>query len=472
MALTSQLTQFPPNDLVAGDTPVQQLMAAHLVPHGRIVNYDPQTYASYPDSPQGVPDLNIISGMPSVSGYASIVNGTYESVTQTHQQDELDIGQLGSGALGRLNLREVVSVPQYFLVPLESMPRSIDDIRQVSEPFGADPVLPRGFGADFNDTAYPFYPGPRHPVRAGQSASWFFGESLRPSSATLVLSGALGADTLVRFGILTADGSTRWGAPVTMAKGARRITAALPGGDAVGLSVKASGLLPSLRTVITVAGHLYELGGSLSSALVPGPWQLAGFSQGYAVFTFRRPAMPFTASTTEGRHVAVQVLSSTTKSEVIRVHAPAAARVLRSVAWDSGWKASVSVNGGAAQSLPVDSYDLVQEVHVPAGDDVITFHYRPPHLLPATVLSLGSSALLIVMFAVWLWRRPRSRRRPPDGRHDVGPIGASELALPDEPEANEPVPNEPVPNEPVPNEPVPNEPVPNEPVPNQPERVG
>ena len=41
------------------------------------------------------------------------------------------------------------------------MPRSIDDIRQMSERFGADPVLPRGYGADFNDTAYPFYPGPQ-----------------------------------------------------------------------------------------------------------------------------------------------------------------------------------------------------------------------------------------------------------------------------------------------------------------------
>ena len=61
MALTSQLTTFPPNDLVTGTTPVQQLMAAHLAPGGRMVNYDPQTYDSWPDSPQGVPDLNIIA---------------------------------------------------------------------------------------------------------------------------------------------------------------------------------------------------------------------------------------------------------------------------------------------------------------------------------------------------------------------------------------------------------------------------
>ncbi len=111
MALTSQLDQAPANDLVGGTTPIQQLMAAHLSGGGRFINYDPQTYSSYPGSPQGVPDLNIIPGLPSVSGYASIVNSNYESVTHTHEQDDLDIGQLGSGTLDRLDLQEVVTVP-------------------------------------------------------------------------------------------------------------------------------------------------------------------------------------------------------------------------------------------------------------------------------------------------------------------------------------------------------------------------
>ena len=164
MGVTSQLSQTPPNDLIAGTTPIEKLMAAKLPPGGRLVNYDPQTYSSYPGSPQGVPDLNIIPGLPSVSGYASIVNGNYESTTHTHEQDDLDIGQLSSGMLGRLDLREVVTVPEYFLVPLQAVPRSFDDFTQISESFGADPVLARGYGADFNDTAYPVRPGP--PARA------------------------------------------------------------------------------------------------------------------------------------------------------------------------------------------------------------------------------------------------------------------------------------------------------------------
>ena len=87
MGVTSQLTQTAPNDLIAGTTPVQKLMAANLAPGARFINYDPQTYSSYPGSLQGIPDLNIIPGLPSVSGYASIVNGNYESVTNTHEQE-------------------------------------------------------------------------------------------------------------------------------------------------------------------------------------------------------------------------------------------------------------------------------------------------------------------------------------------------------------------------------------------------
>jgi hypothetical protein len=427
MAGTSQLIQIPPNDLVSGTTPVQQLMAAHLAPGARMVNYDPQTYDSWPASTQGVPDLNILAGLPSVSGYASIVNGTYESVTHTHEQDDLDIGQLASGTLARLDLREVVSLPEYFLVPLVSTPSSVGDIRQTSEGPGADAALPRGFGAEYNETAYPFYPGPRPTLGAGQTASWFFGESLDPGSATLLLTHAAGSGTLLRFGTLSAEGSTHWSTPVPVAAGSERVTAPLPGGSAVGLSVRVvAGALPPHVAVVTVAGHPYELGGSLSATIVPGPWSLAGVSQGYAVFTLRKPPTPISATTAGGRQLPLEVISSTTKSEEVRVDTPTAATVLRSVAWDSGWRGSVSVNGGRARSIPLDSVDLVQEVHIPPGNDLVTFHYEPRHLLLASILSLGACGLLVVLLGLWLVRRRRPAGALP--ATGVAPVDAPEHA--------------------------------------------
>lgn len=409
MAATSQLSQSPSNDLLAGTTPIEQLVAAHMTPGGRMVNYDPQTYASYPGSPQGVPDLNIIPRLPSVSGYASIVNNDYESVTHTHEQNDLDIGELASGTLDRLNLHEIVTVPQYFLVPLAAMPRTISDITQVPEGFGADPVLARGFGAEFNDMAYPFYPGPRPALANGQTASWFFGEPLEAQSATVLLSHPAGPGTFVQFGSLDAGGATRWGRQVAVPAGATRVAAALPGGASVGLSIRVRGDLPSQRVVITVGGKAYELGGSLSSALVPGPWQVAGFSQGYAVFTLRRPPTPITATTPHGGHVPVQVLSTTTKSEQIHLVAPGPTTIVRSVAWDSGWTATVSVNGMRGRDVAVRPFDLVQRITVPAGDDTVTYHYVPPHLLAASVLSVGAVAFLLVLLVAWVVRRTRGR---------------------------------------------------------------
>jgi len=39
---------------------------------------------------------------------------------------------------------------------------------------------------------------------------------------------------------------------------------------------------------------------------------------------------------------------------------------------------------------------------------VVTFHYRPPHLVLASVLSLGATAFLAVLLIVWLARRRHS----------------------------------------------------------------
>ncbi len=155
MVLSSQLGNVPSNALVAGTMPVQQLMAANLAPGGRITSYDPQVYDSNPQSPQGIPDLNILAGLPSVSGYASIVNGTYETTTDTHEQGELNLAKLTAGTLDRLDLQEVATLPEYFLVPVVAGPRSLSEVQQVSEGPGHDRLLPGGFGANFDGHPVP-----------------------------------------------------------------------------------------------------------------------------------------------------------------------------------------------------------------------------------------------------------------------------------------------------------------------------
>ncbi len=412
MVVSSQLTTTPSNALVAGTMPVQRLMAANLAPGGRITSYDPQQYDTYPQSPQGTPDLNILAGLPSVSGYASIVNGTYEATTHTHEQGDLNIAELKAGTLDRLDLQEIVTLPEYFLVPLSALPRSLSEVQQTSEHFGNDPVLERGFGANF--AAYPFYPGPRPLMSSGQSASWFFGESLEAESATLLFTQPVPASTALRFGLLEANGTVRWAAPQTVSSGARTVTVGLPAKGGVGLEVQALGPLPPAQAVITANGRPYELSGALSAAVVPSSWRQVGEAQGFTVFASRRLPEPITAVTAKGRRVPVRVLSSNTKSEVVRVDAPEPVSVIRSVAWDSGWRGSVSVNGRPARSVPVRSLQLVQEITAPAGHDEVTFRYRPPHLILGSILSIGSVVFLIALGIVWLVRR-RSRKGSPDG---------------------------------------------------------
>jgi hypothetical protein len=121
----------------------------------------------------------------------------------------------------------------------------------------------------------------------------------------------------------------------------------------------------------------------------------------------------------------VKVLSNTTKSEQISVDSPSPSVVIRSVAWDSGWRATVSVNGEAPRAASVKRFELVQRVHIPAGHDVVTFRDRPPRLTVASVLSIGAVAILLALLGGWLL--VRRRRHPITART----VPASEL----EPEA-------------------------------------
>ena len=267
MAGTSQLTQVPPNDLVSGTTPVQQLMAAHLAPGGAHGQLRP-------------PDLRQLARQPSgCAGPQHRRRAALGLRLRVHRQRQLRVGHphpragrprhrpagVGHAWTGSTSARSspCPSTSSYRSSPC---PRSVGDIRQLSEGIGADPVLPRGYGADYNETAYPFYPAPRPALRTGQTASWFFGESLQPDSVTLLLTHAAGPGTVVRFGALGADGQTHWGDPVPVAEGSQSVTGRLPGGSAVGASVRVdAGSLPPYVGIVTVAGRPYELGGALSA---------------------------------------------------------------------------------------------------------------------------------------------------------------------------------------------------------------
>jgi hypothetical protein len=411
-----ELSTPPPNDLVAGTTPVENFIGANLAPGGRYLLYDPQYYMGMSRLGNGLPDVNILAGLPSVGGYSSIVDKTYNNATQTHTAGEFDVGELSSGALHDLGLQDILTTPEYFLQPLQSQPTSLAGVQPVSESKGEDPVLPDGARPGYRDPSYRFYPPPRGPLHPGQVSTWFFGESLEATHASLVFSAGATPATL-RFGSVSAQGSVRWGPTVHTTPGARRVTGTLPPGSAHGLAVQVvSGQVPDHQAVVTVAQRPYELDGALSGAVRPGVWHQQGILDGNVLFVRNRPPTPIYALTSGGSAAPpVTVLATSPNTEKIRVDAASALTVVRQVAWDDDWTASVSVHGGPARAAPMSAYGLVQQVRLPAGDDVVTFRYRPAHFVVAGVLSLGATLLLVVLFivsVVRLRRRGRARGAP------------------------------------------------------------
>jgi hypothetical protein len=411
IAGTSPLVVTPSNAVLGGRTPDEQLLAAHLTPGGRFDLYNPQAYADGRNRAlnTGLPDANILARLPSLGGYAAIVSGRYNSVTLTHDQGELNVARLGAGEFTQLDLQEILTAPEYFLVPLQGEPSSLPGVRRASLAAG-DHVLPMG-SRPATDATYPPYPARRPRLVAGRSSTWFFGRSLVPPRAGLLLAPGT-SGSRVQFGKVGADGAVRWGATVSVAAGATSVGGKLPPGRAVGLALRVdSGQLPAHQADITVGARLYELDGSLSDAVRPGPWRQAGSADHFTLFVRTRPPTPLHAVVHGRLAPPIAVVSNRANEETIRVRTPRPVVVVRNVAWDAGWHASVATGGGPSQPVPVDRRGLVQQVRLPAGDDVVTFKYRPPHWLVASAITEGSALLLAILLIDTVLRRRGRRRR-------------------------------------------------------------
>jgi hypothetical protein len=430
IAGSGPLIVTPSNALLAGTTQVENYVGAHLAPGGRFDFYDPQGYSSgLTTAETGRPDGNVLARLPAVGGYASIVSGSYDALTLTHTDGDLNVPRLASGALAQLDLQEILTAPEYFLVPLASAPRSLQEVRPRSVPKGGDAVLPLGSQPHFVDLGYSFYPAPRRGIGAGQRTAWFFGESLVPSGAAVLLtSGATPAR--IRFGLVGRTGGVSWGRAVSVARGERRVGAALSPRPGVGVAVQVlAGRLPSFQGAVTVGRASYELDGSLSSALQPGTWRQQGAVHHYTLFVRNRPPRPIYVETRGRRQsVPIAVVARSDNTESIRLHSPTPVVLVRDVAWDGGWRASISSDGGAGVAVPVDRHGAVQQVRVPAGREVVTFSYQPRHWLVASALSEGAALLLVLLLADIVLRRsgrirPLRRRRagvPADGAQQNG----------------------------------------------------
>ncbi|MGH9102603.1 MAG: hypothetical protein ACRDYD_06430, partial [Acidimicrobiales bacterium] len=104
----------------------------------------------------------------------------------------------------------------------------------------------------------------------------------------------------------------------------------------------------------------------------------------------------------EAAGATARVLSRRPASEAIEVVSATPVVVVRSVAWDRGWRATVSSARGPARPARLLRVGLVQGVRVPAGTHVLRLSYSPPRLALAAALSALAVAILLLAGLAWL----------------------------------------------------------------------
>lgn len=413
--------QQPPEPPHAG--PLSALVKANLSPGGRYGVFDPDLFDTTADA-EIQPDVGILDGLRSFSGYGSIVGAGYSKETQAQVRGFIAPGTLGAGQFRSLGLQVLVTLPQYFLVAIAAPPRSGEKIEVLKEYPGSDPDLPGG-NSQPPEPPLPLL-GPvsgRSVIPTGGSSGWWFGTTL-PLREAVVDLGRPSAGQRVRLGILSASGQVSWGAPRVLAAGATTAEFDLGGtGAGVEVDLMSGPDLHSVRVAVTTtSGRSYLLAGPLVDAVEPGQWTPAGSASNFTVFRAVQPpravwlqpvgsqqsASP--GSSTAGG--AAQVVSSSQDTATVEARTTTPALLVWSTAFDPGWKAELigdAGDGSGDKPLEVQRVGLVQGVEVPAGSTTVRFSYVPVGIDTGYVISAATLGAFLIAGALYLFVRRRRR---------------------------------------------------------------
>ena len=361
---------------------------------GRFAIYDPGELGPGELPVLGAPDLNVISGTPSVQGYTSLVDGRYASVTGSHLatgdgQDVLSPRAVGDGVLDQLGTTSLLTVPGYL----------------ITRATGAWPDPgPAGTG--------------QRNVAAGHEGTWYFGTTLEVSRLEVPDTDARhDAAAGTQIGLITPGGAARWFR--VRAASASLLAISLPHPVAsVALSGRAGGR-PSRfgpPAIVEPDGRVFIADGQLQNALVPPRWGFAGHDGSFAIFVNHFARQPLSLAALPGRPApgaTVRRLAGPAAGPTAAaVFSPHGVRVIRAVAGIPGWSVTWHPRTGRPAALTVDRAGLVQAVDVPPGRGVVTWSYVPPGFPVGAGLSLAAAGLIILFLLVSRWPFKVSARRP------------------------------------------------------------
>jgi hypothetical protein len=159
-------------------------------------------------------------------------------------------------------------------------------------------------------------------------------------------------------------------------------------------------------TVLANDGVTVVLDGELQDALDQPGWKPTGFWRGYARFGRTSIRPPVWVAGPAGNATVRQVATTEWGTETDAVRAEHPVIVVRSEAYQTGWRVVAAPTSGPARHLPVFRDGLVQAVRVPAGSWTLTFLYQPKGLTAAEAASgLGGAGLLVAVLGGWRRRR-------------------------------------------------------------------
>lgn len=345
-------------------------VARLLVPGGRYLVFDPGgQYAAYYHATVGdvpVPDLGVMSALPSVQGYGSIVAASYQDLTGTHAAGLADLSLFDPAKAARLSLTLVMTPAGDLAVPAPQA------VARTAPPGGSTSFYAGGVAA----SGVALTPAPP------------------PGTAVTVRSGG----ARVRAEV-DADGRAALGRVVAVDE----VTVDAPVGAAVALTGVALDAPPVGRWWLS----------GFSSALDPAAWAPAGRPGGLEAFTARFPPVAVTAPPGGRATLAGGPAVPASRGAVSLVtESPAGGTVTVSEAYDSGWAAvAAPASGGHPRPAAVTDSDGLLGVRVPPGSWAVTLSYRPTRVGVGLAVTGAGLAVAAGLGAVGLRRRRRTRPR-------------------------------------------------------------
>ena len=367
--------------------PTQAAAASVLGTEGRFAIYDPVSPKYVHLGAIGQTDLNVFTTLPSIQGYGSIVDNTYGEATRSHDIDKFDPCALARGVFTPLRLGSLLTVPSQ-LAP--EVPSS-----------GIVPSAPAPC------------PGARPPGTA-QERTWYFGQTLTLTGATLAIPGRSASTVLAgrRVGVLRAGGIVVFPAVSLRAANGHATIAFRSPEDAVGLVVRGNPRAVSDTSEVTTAsGARYALDGSIQDALGQPGWAFLGTWAGDARFQRASLPPPVWLGSGPAGASATRLGIADNGTEVDRVTTSAPALLVRSESNLPGWRATATpAAGGKSLPLPIRAVGLIQGVHLPAGSWNVTFTYQAPGLDLGLAGSAAGVGAVLMVVVVWAVRRRGLRR--------------------------------------------------------------